>query len=123
MIGKTNALSSSASGGVPLTLLWTNSAPTSNFAAQTVQLSLTNYDAILVKCRATTSAGQYFSNYCFKDETVNAVISSKSYNGTNVYSRGVQCTDTGVTFTTGYSGSSSGAGNAIPVKIYGLTID
>ena len=123
MFGKTNATTGPIKVTAPLTLLWTNSSPTSTFAAQTISLDLTNYDAILVKCRATTSAGQYFSQFCFKGETVNASVSSKSYSGTNVYSRGVQCTNSGVTFTNGYSGSTSGTGNAIPVQIYGLTID
>lgn len=120
MRGQTNVIQKYVT---PLKLLWTNSDPTATFAAQTIALNLSKYDAILVKCRATTSAGQYFSQFCFKGESVNASVSSKSYSGTTVYSRGVQCTDTGVTFTNGYSGSTSGTGNAVPVKIYGLTID
>ena len=39
-----------------MVLLWTNSSPTSNFAAQTVSLDLSDYDAVFIECNTSTNA-------------------------------------------------------------------
>lgn len=106
-----------------LTKLWTNSAPTAAFAAQTVQLDLSNYDAVLIAVRAGRTDGQYWSGYCFKDDnSVFASIASKINASTDVHSRGAKMTNSGVEFSTGYKGSTSGTNYAIPIYIFGVHI-
>ena len=36
--------------GMTIKLLWTNSDPSADFAAQTISLDLSNYNAVLVQC-------------------------------------------------------------------------
>lgn len=43
-------------GGTQIKLLWTNSNPSSNFAAKQISLNLSSYDAVLVETRYNTSS-------------------------------------------------------------------
>ena len=61
-------------------LLWTNASPTSNFAAQTVSLALSGYDAVEIVSRFTTSnIGQTVD----KCEVGSRVFVEKFYNATS----------------------------------------
>lgn len=99
-------------------LLWVNSAPTSNFAAQTIPLNLANYDAVCIITKTTTS-----SNYTYwQFGLVNGYITmaNKSANNATLTGRTAEVDDTGITFSTGYQGSSTGTSYCIPVSIYGI---
>ena len=106
-----------------LTKLWTNSDPTAAFAAQTVELDLSEYEAVLITVRAGRTDGQYWSQMCFKNEdTYNVSIASKLVASEDTHSRGAVISGNGVTFTTGYKGSTSGTNYSIPIYIFGVNI-
>lgn len=109
-------------GSIPtlgLTLLWTNTAPTSSFAGQAVPIGLTDYNAVLIVSRANTSTAEYISNIVIKGlGTFSSYMRTSS--ATTTLFRTASCDNDGVTFGGGYSGTTSGNGNMIPVYIYGI---
>ena len=116
-------------------LVWTNSAPTSNFTAQTVSLDLSGYAFIRIQARCTASAtrSNYFDipiggsphtsgHYLEMFNTTATSTSTGSLYGTR---RKVTATTTGVTFSTGYykptnntNAPTSDASRIIPVRIW-----
>lgn len=122
-------------GGKPKeTVLWTNSSPTSNFAAETVTLSqsIVGFDYIQITYARLTSAQT-------TDEDIGILIiptskflissgnsraraaMSSVYNNTNNYRIMRYDTDTTVAFSGCHTSSGSGINNAcIPLKISGL---
>lgn len=105
--------------GIRITPLWENDAPTSNFGAQTVEMNLSGYDAVMVHFRITTSSdGSWLQ--------VGLMSHSGNWGGafrgqTYTYHREFNLASDGVTFAAGYRDSTSGAGYAIPVAVYGIT--
>ena len=104
-------------------LLWTNSSPTSDFSAQTVELDLSDYDAVLV----TFKWGKDSANPSINVVALVGVglgIASSVYNS-RVY-REFTPTATGIQFAAGAYGSSvsasmaTGNGSAVPYQIYGI---
>ena len=108
--------SGGSGGGVQMTLLWTNPDPTANFSAQTVQGDFSGYDFFIVFF-SFTSCGNCGASICGKTNKYS--ISGKAASGT-AYSRYVTFSSAGAVFETGYAGSSSGAGYAIPLEIVGV---
>lgn len=105
--------------GISAVQLWQNSSPTSAFAAQTVQLDLSNYDGILLVFLATTTdTNRQSSMICLKGHT--SVFFDIYVGTTAVRSRSAQVTDTGVKFSTGYNNTSSNTSSAIPYQIFGI---
>lgn len=114
-------------------LLWNNPSPTENFAAQTLSLDLSKYDAVIIRCSEgknyNTDAQKPYQlfNYVPKDGVVHYMSSILNTSGTsNAYwARQVTVTDTGITFSTaGYPAStlaSANTGMIIPTEIYGYT--
>lgn len=102
------------------TLLWTNASPTSSFAAQTVSLDLSGYDAVLIIYKMDTATGTYYSHTCPKGLTMN-LVGFYNYRGR----RGATMLDTGVTFGDGSGASTTGSmetnnGMCIPYQIFGI---
>ena len=116
--------------GIQMKKLWQNASPTSNFAAQTINLDLSEYDYVLIEIKS-------YVNYSFTENQLVRVgaedyITAKydiqsqtSY--ITLTSRLATVTNTGIVFTQGcakYMSASSPAGvNAsycIPVRIYGI---
>lgn len=106
--------------GLVMKYLWENVSPTSNFAAQTIPLDLSKYQAVLVLSVRSTA-----------DLKVSGVtwvgvgaIPGYLMGTTNQYAvtrREVSATTTGVTFSGFYSANTTnGASNEIPVVIYGI---
>lgn len=99
-------------------LLWTNSAPTSAFAQQTVSLDLSEYMYIVIEMDQDTnlSRGRYYFG------TVGFVISMSLVptSITNAYTRTATISASGINFTVGYVGSSSNNNAMIPYHIYGI---
>lgn len=111
-------------------LLWTNASPTSNFAAQTVSLALSSYDAVEIVCRYSTTSDSRTRYICDVGSSASidwfyyTVVAGK-YMG--VKSRNeVSASTTGVTFgaCTTKPGNSTDStttdGYIIPIKIYGI---
>ena len=101
-----------------LELLWTNASPSSTFAAQTVSLDLSGYDAVLL------TAG-YNADYNTVLAPVFLTFGEKGQFmliGTNgkVGSRDVTATATGIQFAGGYYNASTDNRFAVPLKIYGI---
>ena len=70
-------------GGVSISLLWTNSAPTSTFAAQTVTVDLSGYTAVLIKTLndRTSNTPQYHSELIFVGDSGVCYSSNASTTG------------------------------------------
>ena len=111
-------------------LLWTNASPTSDFAAQTVSLTLSSYDAVEIVCRYSTTSDSRTRYICDVGSSASidwfyyTVVAGK-YMG--VKSRNeVSASTTGVTFgaCTTKPGNSTDStttnGYIIPIKIYGI---
>ena len=111
-------------------LLWTNASPTSEFAAQTISLTLSSYDAVEVVCRYSTTSNSRTIYRCDVGSSASidwlyyTVVAGK-YMG--VKSRNeISASTTGVTFgaCTTKPGNSTDStttnGYIIPVKIYGI---
>lgn len=103
-------------------LMWANASPTSAFAAQTVGLDLSDYDAVKVEFYASD-----FAANCWEFGTVGAVRRTQAFmavNGRHV--RNFLATSTGVVFSKGEasSGQSTGVGDnngtMIPQRIFGI---
>ncbi len=98
-------------------LLWTNASPTSAFAAQTIALDLSGFDAVIIVNRHWTNNILYRSHY--------VPIDGNSY-GCPVQNyagawAGRTCSAivSGVTFDIGV-GTAADASAAVPVEIYGI---
>lgn len=111
-------------------LLWTNASPTSDFAAQTISLTLSSYDAVEIVCRYSTTSDSRTRYICDVGSSASidwfyyTVVAGK-YMG--VKSRNeVSASTTGVTFgaCTTKPGNSTDStttnGYIIPIKIYGI---
>lgn len=108
----------SSGGGVQVDLLWTNPDPTASFGAQTISLDLSAYDAVWI---TYATGSRYDSKLCLKDGNKYMVTTGiDSTSNAYIYQRGATATDSGVEFTAGYRGTSTGGTNAIPQKIFGI---
>ena len=135
--GMTGDVTVGGGGGMDATLLWTNPAPTSTFAAQTVVLDLFGYKFVLI---------EYSQDYGFITSTVMfpvpTITPSPGYSAYNVYmnlhwvssqftifQRRCEITTAGIVFEdatefTSYntSGSTSTNNNlGVPKRIWGIT--
>ena len=106
-------------GAMHWDLLWANASPSSSFAAQTVSLDLSGYDAVFI-------TGGYSKDYNTVLAPVFLTVGEKGQfmligqNG-KVGTRDMTVTVTGVQFDVGYYDAASGNNTyAIPLKIYGI---
>lgn len=124
-----NALSNL--GGIGVDLLWTNSSPTSSFAAQTLSLDLSGYQAIIVESVVDTTylADAIVSLFCKIGTSgyMNSIYDVDGSGYTSAYLRKFTVSATGVTFKAGvykYSNSSTTGTTYnpanVPVRIYGI---
>ena len=133
MNGTGYVYSSQPTGGFSETALWTNSAPTSNFAEQSVTLSqsFTNFDYIKINFRVSTSTSTsgaiLVSKEMLQQATGNNVVKPSlcCNSGGTGYARSVNCSsNTSLTIAKAYKFSSTSAGTstsvAIPTSIVGL---
>ena len=100
-------------------LLWTNPAPAENFGPQKISVDLTNAKGVIVEF----TVGKNNNHVCarqliYKGETIFGIGYTA---GTYATSRNVTAVENdGVTFATGYKGSSEDTGVLIPYKIYAI---
>lgn len=105
--------------GVDMDLLWTNSAPTSSFSAQTLNINMNDYSMVLIVVTSRTDLDIRFTAL-FKVGTYAARLST-TFIGTNVYTtRNVNLTSASLGFEGGYNGTTSNNSYCIPLYIYGV---
>ena len=106
-----------------LEVLWTNSAPTSAFAQQTVSLDLTNYDAVLIECNTSgnTDTGKTIQ-FGLVGSTIR--LMAEIY---QIHRRLATINSDGITFGNNYylpayanGNETASNGYLIPTRIYGL---
>lgn len=115
-------------------LLWTNASPTSEFAAQTVSLTLSGYDAVEIEyCYGSSytnavETGIYKKSYTQQYMTCHGDIKTNN-KGYYISQRLVTVTASGITFGKGtYKNISAAANGAegnvycVPLKIYGIKV-
>ena len=117
-------------GAQTKTLLWTNASPTSNFAAQTVGLALSSYDAVEIEYYGSTnkSASYIIKIKIGESSLLTGYLNPQTTKGyINLLSRSISVTTSGITFDSGVAkrtaDSSTVATNnsyCIPYKIYGI---
>ena len=121
--GMTGDVIVSGGGGLTVTQLWTNSAPSAAFEAQTVAISLASYKAILIEARITNSFDQVVTAVFSTDMSSTGVIGGF---GSQLYTRRLTVANSGVTFTGGYSAGSYGGtlgpndNVIVPTRILGI---
>ena len=102
------------------TLLWTNDAPTSNFSAQTVPLTLSAYTEVRVLFA-------YNTNATATRKMVDAIIDSSTYSfnivnysgsSTRMDWRNFSANSNGVAFEDGKTNTTTSASTGIPLKIW-----
>lgn len=113
----------SGGGSQTFPQLWVNSSPSSNFAAQTIQIDLSGYNFIIVRGKYGTGDSATDANFLFPNanrmQALVAVGTSGElkYGGNNNYARGITVTTTGVTFA---AATASANQYCIPLSIYGV---
>lgn len=114
-----------------MTLLWTNASPTSNFAAQTVSLDLSGYDAVFVVSNLMTTGenntGVFVKKGLATETNIVMYGAIVAASAMTVQIRGVTATDTGVVFSdaklkaaTSTSAGSTENSRCIPLYIFGI---
>lgn len=108
-------------GGGSWTSLWTNSAPSSNFSAQTVPLDLSGYTWVAIIAHMSTSGTADTTHFVRVGSSV--VLNCPNLGSTQYfYKREASVASNGITFGTGYRNNTgtSGANYCIPIAIYGI---
>ena len=103
------------------TLLWTNPNPNSAFAAQTVNLDLSEYNSFVFKVRQTYSnSSNYFYEVLTKGKVTLAVPFGSSYPNDSS-ARLLTIDDSKIVFASAIStGANTSTNWCIPIEIYGL---
>lgn len=117
------------SGALTETLLWENASPTSDFAAQTISLDLSEYDRIIILMKTEPNVSNYLNSiievgtYGWGQFLVNIA----SAVALRLFARKITVNSDGVIFDKGYyknvnstSAATSSNSHVIPVKIYGI---
>jgi hypothetical protein len=113
----------SLANGVTMTKLWENPSPSASFAAQSLQIDLTEYNIILTLATNGISA----LNGTSINDSVNICEPVAAAGGLFNRRRLGYITATGITFNDCYKGTSLSAGsvdngNCVPLVIYGIKI-
>lgn len=107
-------------GGITMSLIWTNPNPTATFAAQTVSLDLSGYDAIGIIPLFSTSVQYPAFMQIYINTPSTVVLNTYASDSNRQGGRTVTISSNGLQFSAGnYNGSASN-GNIIPYKIYGI---
>lgn len=113
--------SSSKRTGMAMTLIWTNTDPSSSFAAQTVAVDLAGYDAVAIRTLFSTSSQQPLPlGFYICDNTLTCYIPLTARTTNNNGGRLFTFEDDGMAFQAGYYSGSSNNAYAIPYQIYGV---
>ena len=121
---RSGGASGGGSGGITMTLLWTNPSPTASFAAQTISLDLSEYDAVVIGVHNFASSDNQYGliyQFCIKavsgvDNMLQIVSASNNRNGL----RRANVVDTGVWFSACTYNGGTNNGYCIPYQIIGI---
>ena len=111
---------------IPMTLLWENASPTSDFAAQTVQIDFFAYDFMMIEMKSNTTSDAYFT---FIGEAVTGhkgflqkVTTHNSGAAVTGIERQFTLASNGVDFTRAfnYIGNTTVNNEMIPYRIFGI---
>lgn len=126
-----NALQALFANGCKVKKLWMNASPTSQFTAQKINLTLSNYGAMLAEFKTSTaiSASEY-CRICFEDneDWADTLANTNLDEVVEIRTRQYAVSSTGVQFQQGYGKSITNAGTsvrndyAIPLTIYGIQL-
>lgn len=126
-----NALQALFVNGCKVKKLWMNASPTSQFTAQKINLTLSNYGAVLAEFKTSTaiSASEY-CRICFEDneDWTDTLANTNLDEVVEIRTRQYAVSSTGVQFQQGYGKSITNAGTsvrndyAIPLTIYGIQL-
>lgn len=111
----------SLNAGLSAPLLWTNPAPSSNFAPQTVNIDLTNYSFVEIVVKDSTSVN--YTKVVKSKKGTQTTLEAFGYGSSFSHQfRFATTADNGVTFTYGSITGSSTQQNQvmIPLEIYGI---
>jgi hypothetical protein len=108
--------------------LWKNASPTSNFAAQTISLNLSDYDGVRIVWKPSTTGGERIitDGVIGNDYLFNFIANGNASAIAELRTRKVTISTTGCSFTAGYgktitvTSAGTQAGYCIPVSIYGI---
>ena len=113
-------------GGAPK-LLWTNPSPTAGFGAQTVPVSLTDYDGVIIKFRKNDTVSYYIyvpKTTITSDNSPAVVNPGSNYWLPNSASVRIvtAISNSGITFARGRWADDSGYNDNVlkPLQIYGV---
>lgn len=103
---------------VRIVKLWENASPSSTFAAQTLSLDLSGYDAVMIFFHNASDSTIYLSTGMIPI----GYKTTLAYTTTSgaIYSRPATASSTGIVFEAGQTGTTSGAKYCVPVRIYGI---
>lgn len=104
------------------TTVWTNSNPSSAFAAQTINLDLSGYKAIEIVFANSSTANQggVIIKMIPATGASLTVLTNNTTNTTGLRQRTCSATSTGVSFSAARNGSNADNGVVIPLHIYGI---
>lgn len=107
-------------GSAGMKLLWENPDPTAGFAAQTIELDLSQYSNLMIVFRMSTTFATYDS--VFTSVGTKFVMDSGYADSTSDMGRYGTSSETGISFEGGYLGAGANNNYAIPYQIYGVDI-
>ena len=117
---RSGGASGGGSGGITMSLLWTNPSPTSSFAAQTVPIDLSGYDAIGIIPLFSTSVQYPAFMQIYINTPSTVVLNTYASDSNRQGGRTVTISSNGLQFSAGnYNGSATNS-NIIPYKVYGI---
>lgn len=103
--------------GMIIDLLWTNPNPTSAFAAQTVALDLSGYDAVIIRVdQERCKTYVCFVGYQYDFATVPSGYTPASFG------RLATISSSGITFGSGYYNTGINDTVIVPAQIYGVRL-
>ena len=105
-------------------LVWENPNPTSSFAAQTIDVDLTDYDWFAIETRWSTSSDLVIPLCIYKvDESRHIIsLSNDASNRTGGRQFTYSISNQSISFEGGYYNGSSSNVNVIPIAIYGIKL-
>lgn len=106
-------------GGNPV-LLWTNPYPTADFSAQTINLDLSGYEAVIIQFSGYNRGLNASKVYLSKDENL-SYFGAGFIDGQNGHGRNItSINDNGISFSDERYGTYVSNGFVAPYKIWGL---
>ena len=114
-----------SSPAISMELLWENASPTSDFAAQTISLDLSEYDEVEIEyiCHGSTSHKKRVKGKIGEAVIGDMVMSNVGYTaGSTVYAgfRAMQINSNGIAFQAACSYVATANNLVKPIKIYGI---